>query len=579
MAGAIMPDTFSFHEAEWRDCEANVADVAKSYARELKAFDKLEDQIRTGAHCPSVSQLLDGHSPLKDSLAFDIEVWVARSRFVAAVPESLREDLKAFGVWPSLSGAIRIHDAAATLDLATDAVEIAYVRERAAWYAAVFGDRRLRDMLFNMHGSIDHRRLCYRFGLEFQLDFPTQADEWKSGWQTAVAADGHLILRRFAALTEAHDWLREHHASVMRFTNGKLQRSELFALANPVAAAGRETLENDAAARQARAEQLAAEGETGVDESGNVTDLDVHLAAEALGTKTISDLLGQPKLAVIPKIEVTGTSEQKTFLGQFAKLSLLRVPLVVAPDVAAIARDLVRVWPHAGNVVRRILADVVPGQPVRLRPTLLVGDPGSGKTRLLAALTRRLGLPAVVFPCASVADGSFGGTPAQWSTRRASVPLELIRSNKIANPAVILDELEKTGTSSHNGSLLHALLPMLERHSAEAYFETALETNVNLSGVSFLATANDVKSIPDPLRDRFRVVVMPNPGLEHLDALIDGIAIDVHEERGIPLRFFEGLAPDEVEIVGKAWGGGSLRKLRAAVEATLDHRDRSRTMQ
>ncbi|GGE00627.1 hypothetical protein GCM10011390_19310 [Aureimonas endophytica] len=569
---------FNFSDHEWRDSEANVAELAKGYAREHKMFEALDEKIRRGDHYPSVQQLLDGHAPFRDLLAADVEVYVARSRAVSPLPEPLREDLKDFGVWPSLAGAVRIHDAVAPIDLATDSVEIAAVRQRAAWYAAVFGDRRLRDLLFSMYVGFDFRRLCYRLGLEFRQDFPYGTDGWTRGWQNSTSAEGHIVLRRLAALTEANDWLRENHPAVMRFTSGKLQREELFALANPVSAAA--PPENPHPAFFTEEEYFQNEAAARLDESARQEkERRAIEAAQAPTSQSISELLGQPKLAVVPKLEVAGTADQKSFMGQFAKLSLLRVPLVVAPDVEPIARDLARVWPHAGDVVRRILADVVPGQPVRLRPTLLVGDPGSGKTRLLAALTRRLGLPSVVFPCASVADGSFGGTPAQWSTRRASVPLELIRSNKIANPAVVLDELEKTGTSSHNGSLLHALLPMLERHSAETYFETALETNVNLSAVTFLATANSLDGIPAPLRDRFRVVVMPNPGLEHLDSLVDGIAMDVHDERGIPLRFFEGLAPDEVEVVGKVWGGGSLRKLRTAVEAALDHRDRSRTMQ
>jgi hypothetical protein len=41
--------------------------------------------------------------------------------------------------------------------------------------------------------------------------------------------------------------------------------------------------------------------------------------------------------------------------------------------------------------------------------------------------------------------------------------------------------------------------------------------------------------------------------------------------------FTDPLAPDELDVVAKVWGGGSLRKLRSAIEATLDLRDRIAT--
>ena len=565
--------------------EETVARAASAYMREHKAFDAMSSSFRDGKKVPTVSQLLDGHPPYRDSMTADIETYVARSRQIAGLPDALRDDLKDVGTWPTRDGAVRVFDAVAAIDTGDiDEAGIGAVGHRAAWYGAIMGVPRLRRELFSPYRDTDQRRMAYRFGLEFSGNLLGHVAQWRARYQEDVSAEGHLILHRIGAMVELVDWMREHHHEVERSTKGKMQREQLFSLAapSPTAAAPAnphpafpteaEHLQNDAA-RIVRAERLAAEGQTGFDESGNVVDDDVRRAAEALGTKTIDELLGHPKMPVIPKLEVAGTSDQKSFMGQFAQLALLRVPLVVAPDVGAVSRNLVEMWPHAVDVIHRILTDVRQGEPVRPRPTLLVSDPGSGKTRLLKAVASLLGTPSAVFPCASVADGSFGGTPAQWSTRRASVPLELIRSNKIANPVIVLDELEKTGTSSHNGSLLHAILPMLERHTASAYFETALETNVDLSAVSFLATANDLSKLPDPLRDRFRVIHMPNPSLEHLEALVDGIVLDVLDERGVPEKFFEPLAPDEIEVVGKAWGGGSLRKLRVVVKAALDHRD------
>ncbi|KQT61189.1 MULTISPECIES: AAA family ATPase [unclassified Aureimonas] len=267
-------------------------------------------------------------------------------------------------------------------------------------------------------------------------------------------------------------------------------------------------------------------------------------------------------------------SAEVDLIAQISRISGRPIELAVGPDdVRAIAADLKAAWPHAATVIERILVDVREGEPVRLRPTLVVGAPGSGKTALVSEIVRRLGVPSILFPCASVSDSSFGGTPAQWGSRRVSTPLELIRTSDRANPTIILDELEKTGRGGSYGGLMSAILPMLERHSASAYFEVGIERTADLSRVNFLATANDLADLPAPLRDRFRVVKMPEPGPEHIGSLTKRIVEDLARESGIDPRWTPPLAPDEVDIIRRTWSGGSLRKLRRAVEISLDLRE------
>ncbi|KQQ91038.1 AAA family ATPase [Aureimonas sp. Leaf324] len=286
-----------------------------------------------------------------------------------------------------------------------------------------------------------------------------------------------------------------------------------------------------------------------------------------------------PYLVVLADLELSeggrkapgGDNELVRHLGA---ISGRHIELACAPDnVFGIAGRLGDAWPHAREAIDRILRDVLPGEPIRFRPTLLVGKPGSGKTSLAREIGTALGLHTTVYPCASVSDNSFGGTPMQWGTRRASTPLEAIRAANLANPVLVLDEIEKTGSGGNHGSLLTSLLPMLERHTASAYFEVGIERPSDLSFVSFIATANSLVDVPAPLLDRFRVIEMPDAGPEHLGDLARRIVADIAIDDGLDPAWTPALAYDELAVIRRMWKGGSLRRLRTAIQATLDARE------
>ncbi|WAJ28433.1 AAA family ATPase [Antarcticirhabdus aurantiaca] len=263
------------------------------------------------------------------------------------------------------------------------------------------------------------------------------------------------------------------------------------------------------------------------------------------------------------------SSASKDLFKSCERIAGRALPLRAMPDgaVSALAAE----WPHAAEVVRRMLGRQRLGTTIRLKPTLLVGRPGSGKTALATAMGRLLGLEPTVYPCGGASDNSFGGTPSRWSSAGLSAPGEAIRRTGIANPLVILDEIEKAGTSRNHGRLEDCLLPMLEEHTARAYLEVGLDTTMDLSAVNFVATSNALP-LSAPLLDRFDVVEMPDPGPEHVGALVRRILEDIARERDEE-GFLPPLAPDEVEVVAATWRGGSLRRLRRAVEILLETRE------
>lgn len=248
-------------------------------------------------------------------------------------------------------------------------------------------------------------------------------------------------------------------------------------------------------------------------------------------------------------------------------------PLVHGVDAAAAARDLEAEFPYASAELRLVLGDTVGARFTRPRPTLFLGSPGCGKTRAARRLTEVLGLPLTLYSCAGVSDAAFGSTSRQWSTGRACVPLQAIKRTGVANPMIVLDELNRAGTRAENGRLTDTLISMLEPEGARRYHDSFIETAVDLSAVCYLATANSLDGIPDALLDRFRIVRFPEPRAQDLPVLASAMVRAYRDERGLDPTWCPDLAPDEVDLLSHGWKGGSLRKLARLTDALLSGRE------
>jgi ATP-dependent Lon protease len=210
---------------------------------------------------------------------------------------------------------------------------------------------------------------------------------------------------------------------------------------------------------------------------------------------------------------------------------------------------------------------------VHLRPLLIVGEPGGGKSRFARRLGEVLGV-AVWRSDASRSDSaSFGGTDRRWYSAEPCHAFLAIAQARIANPLVLVDEIEKAATRSDNGRLWDVLLAFLEAETSSRYPDPALQTNLDLSQVSYVATANRLDPLPGPIRDRFRVVSFPKPTSKDLDALLPAVLTDLARERGLDQSWVTPLDGIEHEAVARNWAGGSVRRLRRVVEAVLRERD------
>ena len=276
--------------------------------------------------------------------------------------------------------------------------------------------------------------------------------------------------------------------------------------------------------------------------------------------------------------EIGGTSASATgkeVRAEFRKMLGKSLPLAPVGDLAAARSRLHAEFPHASEQIDVTLSDLSGAEHVRFRPTLLVGEPGGGKSRLVRRLAETLGVPLHRFDGAGSSDNAFGGTPRRYSSGEHSAPLEAVRKHGVANPIVFVDEIDKAGRNRQNGSLGEALMPFLEVETARSYPDPYVQAEVDLSHVSYLLTANKDEDLPSPLRDRLRIIRLSRPTIEHVPALTRGIVADFARERGGDPRWWPELDEVELAIAEELWAGGSVRKLRTIVERLLAARERA----
>lgn len=152
------------------------------------------------------------------------------------------------------------------------------------------------------------------------------------------------------------------------------------------------------------------------------------------------------------------------------------------------------------------------GGPLILPPLLLVGPPGGGKTRFAMRLVETLGLPASRIEAAgSTAVFDISGSEFQWRDAMPGEPIRLVERSGHATVALIVDEVDKVARGSNAGDLALALLPLLQSETARGFRCPYFQMPVDLSRISWILTANDLRAVPAPLRDRCRVFAVTLP--------------------------------------------------------------------
>jgi len=256
----------------------------------------------------------------------------------------------------------------------------------------------------------------------------------------------------------------------------------------------------------------------------------------------------------------------------------LNAPISLAGNIdtrnaADLLKDLREEYPWANDLLSEIetamALSVAGGRPwLSIPPILIVGQPGIGKTRFVRRLSELSGIPLETIHGAGSSDNrDFAGTSRGWSSAHPGRIVEIFCDTKVANPIVLVDELDKIGGGERNGQTRQTLLAMLEPETRDHYFDEALSAHVDLSFVNWIFTANSTKDLGRPLLSRVRIVHMPAPSASHAPQILKSAMRDLSERYGWSKEAMPELDPKvQSALLDSLSKGASPRTLVAMLE-------------
>jgi ATP-dependent Lon protease len=229
-------------------------------------------------------------------------------------------------------------------------------------------------------------------------------------------------------------------------------------------------------------------------------------------------------------------------------LPLAQLPPTIFDDMDSLSKR----FPNFAAVVdfyrqEFALAKLAENPVFSAQPLLVAGPPGIGKTFFCSELARIVNTNFEAIDMSSMTAGFvLSGNSSRWADSSYGKVVKALAHGRKANPLIVVDEIDKAGGDKRYDSL-GALYSLLEQETAKKFVDEALEIPIDASYAVWVATANYLERIPEPIRSRFTVVEVAAPTIEQMASVVDSVYAKVRENHSWGAMFHESLSQSVID--------------------------------
>ncbi|MGB7816655.1 MAG: AAA family ATPase [Methylotenera sp.] len=189
------------------------------------------------------------------------------------------------------------------------------------------------------------------------------------------------------------------------------------------------------------------------------------------------------------------------------------------------------------------------GLPFEAPPILLQGEPGLGKTLFASELARLVELPFFEISMATMtASFALSGGSLQWGEGTVGFIANSIADSTVGNPFFLIDEVDKSGHENRYNPL-NPFYSLLETHSAKRFRDEALDIDIDASRVIWMATANYIQNVPQPILSRMRTIEIKRPNAEQMINVVVSIYSNFRQSKAYGQLLDPNINEDTMDIL------------------------------